>query len=159
GVGSQTVTLSNTLTSATNVTYTVKFKPSASGAMTQDAGSTIKIVLPAGTNTTNMTNSPLNDGATQIGFCQAQPAQSLTIVCFMFGGETINPGDSVSAVLNGLKNPATTNPYSLKLSDTSDTVVRTLPYCVAAAGVPCIASFTPKSGPVGHAVTINGINL
>jgi hypothetical protein len=104
-----------------------------------------------------LTSSPVFDGATQVGYCQL--TTGTTVTCPVYGGSVVAAGDTVTATVNGVKNPGTTKQYALKLSTTSDITAKTIPYCVAAAGVPCITKFAPASGVVGAAVTITGINL
>ena len=155
-VGGGTVTLSNTTTSATNVTYTLKFTTTT--GLAGDTGSYASIVFPTGSGLASLTSSLLVDGATTIGFCQ-RVASTLTVGCYLYGGQVAHAGDSLTATLVGVGNPSTTNPYSLQLSTTSDIKVKNVAYCVAATGVPCISKVSPLSGQVGASVAIAGINL
>jgi hypothetical protein len=149
--------VSSNLTSATNVTYTIGAKTSASGGLSQAAGSVINVVLPSGTGLGSFSGSAVNVGATQVGNCYLNGTE--TVTCQFFGGETINPSTNVQIVLNGLSNPSSTKAYLLALSSTSDTPVQHVAYCIAAAGVPCISGINPTAAPVGAGVTITGINL
>jgi hypothetical protein len=156
-----TVGVSSNLTAATNVTYTLSAKTSATGALYDTAGSTFTLVLPTSTGLDALTNSPVNVGVNQVGACGilSNTSTSKSVSCFLYSGETIPPSTTVQIVLNGLTNPASTKAYALALSSTSDTAAQTVPYCIAAAGVPCISRISPTQGPVGTGVTITGINL
>lgn len=156
-VTAASVAVSKNLTSASGVTYTVKFKVST--GLAGDSGSTIPVTLPAGTGLTklNQSSSTVFDGTTNVGECSASTATM--VVCSIYGGDTVKAGDSLVVTLSGVKNPAKTKAYALKLSTSSDTKTVSPSYCIAAAGVPCIAGLSPASGKVGAAVTITGINL
>ena len=73
-------------------------------------GLAITLVFPAGTGLNNLVNSPVNVGATQVGFCQKSNSSATTANCFIFGGSTVNAGDQVTIAINGAVNPATTRP-------------------------------------------------
>ena len=157
-IASASVALTKTLPSATGVTYKLKVKTSATGGLSGDAGSAITIVLPAGTGLNNLTNSWVTVGANQVGGCFVDTGT--TITCDIFGGTTVAGKTSALITLGGIRNPATANVYTAKVSTSSDTTTKATPgYCVVAAGVPCIAGVTPATGGVGAAVTISGVNL
>lgn len=151
-----TVTSSSVLPSTTNVTYTVSLQLAT--GLAGDTGSVVPIVFPAGTGLGSVTTSPLSDGATQVGSC-GRSGTTLTVDCTVYAGSVAHAGDTLTAKINGVVNPSSTKQYAIKVSTTSDAIVKSVPYCIAAAGVPCIAKFTPASGQVGAAVTITGLNL
>jgi hypothetical protein len=154
-VSNVSISLSNNLPSASNVTYTIGLKVAT--ALVGNTGSAVNFVLGAGTNLTGMTNSPLMDGATQVGFC-ANPSGTM-VKCPVYTGFSVPAGHSLVAHLNGLVNPSTGKAYPLQTSTSSDVTVVGGAYCVVAAHQPCITSIAPTSGKVGAAVTITGINF
>jgi hypothetical protein len=155
---SASIAVSSNLPSATGVTYSMTLKASATGALSGTAGSSITIVLPAGTGLTNLTSSPVMVGATQVASCYL--STGTTVGCDIYYASTVAASATIGVTLNGVKNPATPSTYTLKVSTTSDTKVKTTPrYCIVAAGVPCISSVAPAKGGVGAPVTITGVNL
>jgi hypothetical protein len=156
GISHVTVTPSRVATGTTNVTYTVALQIAT--ALAGDTGSNVSIVFPAGTGVTSLSTSTLFDGATQIAGC-ARLNATQTVECDVYAGSVAHAGDTLTATINGVKNPSTTKQYAVKVSTTSDAIVKSVPYCIAAAGVPCITKFSPTSGQVTDAVTIVGLNL
>jgi hypothetical protein len=156
GITTASVAPSSTVTKASNVTYVESFK--ATTGLAGTTGSTVTVALPAGTGVTGLAPaSGIFHGSTQTGGCQVDHAT--VVVCEVYSGTTVAAGATVTVKLVGLKNPATSGPYTAKLSTSSDTIVRSITYCIVAAGVPCIANVKPASGAVGAAVTITGLNL
>jgi hypothetical protein len=154
-----TVKLSSTAASANNVTYTVTLTTSPTGALAQTAGSGITFAFPSGTVVTGITTSSgIFDGGNPIGYCN-MPASGLKVQCFLYGGETVPASHAIVVKLIGVKNPGTSTPLTLKVTTTSDAKAKSVVYCVAAAGTPCISKVAPGSGAVGAPVTIAGINL
>jgi hypothetical protein len=153
------VTTTNSLPSATGVTYNLSLKTSSSGALAGVTGSKITIVLPAATGMASMSgSSTVKVGTTQVGQCAH--TTGTTASCTIFNGSTIAANATVAVSLIGLANPATASVYTATVSTTSDTLVKsTSGYCVVAAGVPCIATVAPASGGVGTGVTITRVNL
>jgi hypothetical protein len=156
---SASVTTTKSLPSATGVTYNVKVKTSGTGGLAGDAGSTITVVLPSGTGLGSFSaSSGVFVGTTQVGFCSV--SAGTTVTCHLYNGSTVAANTTVTVKLIGVKNPATPNVYTLQVSTTSDTTVKTSSgYCIVAAGIPCIATVAPATGGVGAAVTITGVNL
>jgi hypothetical protein len=155
-VGAAKLTIGSAVTSATNVTYTFSFK--ATTGLAGDTGSSVSMVFPAATGLASLTSSPLTDGATTVAFCSRMGVSS-TVMCPLSGGKIVHAGDTLTATINGVGNPSTTKQYNVALSTTSDTKAKSIPYCIAAAGVPCITKFSPSSGQVGATVSITGVNL
>ncbi|HEY1918741.1 MAG TPA: hypothetical protein VGH27_24475, partial [Streptosporangiaceae bacterium] len=149
------LTLSSTLTKATGVTYTVQFK--ADTGLSNVAGSEILLKFPAGTNVSKLGNTSITVSGAQVGACSTE--SGTMVRCGLYGGDSVAGGATVVVTLGGITNPGTTQSEALKVTTTSDVKTTTAHYCVAAAGVPCIAKVTPASGAPGSAVTITGINL
>ncbi len=111
-------------------TYKVGFKASSTGGLSGEAGSTIKVVFPAGTVLTNLTGS-VSVGATQIGFCDS--ATGTTATC-QFYSSSSSAGSATVALAVNVVNPTTVGSYSVKVSTSSDLPVVTSPnYSVTAA--------------------------
>jgi hypothetical protein len=149
------LSLSSNVASATNVTYRISLK--LTSGLAGDTGSLVKLVLGTGTGFASMGSSPLNDGLNEIGGCTWEGATS--VECFVFGGTVAHAGDTLTAQLTSLTNPSTTKGYTLHTSTSSDSIVVSNSYCVAAVNKPCISSVAPTSGAVGAAVAISGLNL
>ena len=115
-------------------TYKVGFKTSASGGLDGDAGSTITIALPAGTGLTNMSNSsPVNVGATEVGYCTHLAATTAT--CYIYSGTTVAANTTVAITLYGVNNPTTASTTNtLHITTTSDTTSATSPTYPITAG-------------------------
>jgi hypothetical protein len=155
-ISNVTVTPSSVLPGTANVTYTVSLKIAT--PLAGDTGSHVSIVFPAGTGLTSVANSTLFDAATQIAGC-ARFSTTQTVECDVYAGSVAHAGDTLTATIIGVKNPSTTKQYTAKVSTTSDAKAKSVPYCIAAAGVPCITKVSPTSGQVGDPVTITGLNL
>jgi hypothetical protein len=158
-VTSASAATSSSLPSATAVTYTLKVKTSSTGALAGNAGSKIAIVLPAGTGFGSFNgSSPVKVGTTQVGQCTHTTGTTLS--CYIYNGSSVAASTTTTISLLGLTNPATPGVYTATVSTTSDVTTKASSgYCIVAAGVPCIAGFTPASGGVGAGVTITGVNL
>lgn len=110
--------------------YTITFTTSATGGLSTKAGSQITIVLPAGTGLGSLSGSSLTDNTSgqQVGYCGYSRT---TVTCSVYG--TVAAGDSVTVGLDGVVNPTTPSPETVKVSTTSDTVVAiSAPYGVGA---------------------------
>ena len=167
-VGQQSVTgvavgLSNSSPGASGVTYKVTFTTSSSGGMSGAAGSAITLVFPSGTGLNGMTAGTVTDNTTSGhpvvgGDCFT--ASGTTENCFIFGGSSVNSGDSVSVVLTSVTNPTTTSTTdTVAVSTTSDQAsVNSGPYGI---GSPSVTGISPTSGPTGGgtSVTISGTAL
>src|SRR6202012_3920509 len=116
-------------TTATNAptVYKTTFTVSSTGGMAGAAGSKIKIVFPSGTGFARLTNSgSVRDGTAtnspQVGGSCSE--SGTTVTCAIFGGDAVNPGDTVTVELDGVTNPGTpsngNNLYSVTVSTTSD---------------------------------------
>jgi hypothetical protein len=117
-VSSPALALTNGAPGASSVTYTTTFTTSPTGGMSSVAGSQISLAFLAGTVLTHLTGSAVRDttsGAT-VGSCNA--SSSATSLCFVNGG-SVNPGDAMSVVINGVTNPAGGN-YSETVTTSSD---------------------------------------
>jgi hypothetical protein len=155
-VAATKLTISNTVTNTAAVAYTLAFK--ATTGLAGDTGSVVTILFPAGTGLASLTSSPLDDGATTVAFC-GRVAATMTLTCPLGTGKVVHAGDALTATINGVVNPSTTKQYIVTISTTSDTKTKSVPYCIAATGVPCITKFSPASGHVGDTVSITGLNL
>ena len=114
------------------------FETSSTGELDGTAGSTVTIALPANTGLGSFDNgssSPLDVGATQVGYCEATDTSTSTptVTCSVYSGDTIGASTMVTATLNGVTNPPLGSP-TLAVSTTSDvTPVTSPPYTVTAA--------------------------
>ncbi len=121
---------------ATQVTYTVGFTASGTGALVPDEGDII-LAAPAGTVFSSGTGYSADDVTSGQEF-------SLNVVAVLDGGTTvkldggdpISAGDHVVVTANGVTNPSAAGPEQLTLSTTSDTVP-------AAAGITLTAGNQP----------------
>ena len=117
-------------------TYGVSFVTSSTGALDGTTGSTVTIALPANTGVSSLqSDSPLDVGATQVGYCVPTNTSSTTptVTCFLYGGDTIGASTTVTATLNGVVNPPAGS-VALKVSTASDTIPGNSPtYTVTAA--------------------------
>ena len=112
--------------------YQVAFTTSATGALSQAAGSEILLTFPAGTNLTTYFTASVRDGTgTNVGGCNNDVGQ--TITCFLFTGQTIDANENVTVTINGITNPGTAGPRTLTVSTTSDpTTVTSATYTIVA---------------------------
>ena len=147
--------VSSTLTGATAVIYSVKLK--ATTGLSGAAGSAVMLTAPKGTGLGGLSGGKVAAGGITIGSCSA--TSSTVVHCAISAGSTVSAGSALVVTLPGLANPATTAAYGFKIATSSDTTSVTTTYCIAAAGVPCIATATPAKGAVGTVVTVSGINL
>jgi predicted lactoylglutathione lyase len=144
------VAASPTLAAGALTTYTVSFTTSSTGGMAQEAGSTIAVTFPAGSNVDTMVNTEVDAGGNQVGACSATATAVAT--CGLFSGETIAPSTAVTVVLGGVTNPSTASSYTLSLATTSDTKSVTSPsYTVTAEGKVTALQVTPSSTLAGAA--------
>ena len=78
--------------------------------MSGAAGSKITIVFPTGTGLGHLTNAIVTDntapGHPQVGGSCSNSTGS-TETCGIFGGRTVNAGDSLTVELDGVTNPST----------------------------------------------------
>ena len=160
-VSNATLKLSNVAPGATGVTYLIGFTTSATGALSQVAGSQITINFPAGTTLGPNSNSAVTvNGGASVGNCGRN---GLVATCTLGSGKTIPANSSVTVELDNVTNPASPpSPETVMVSTTSDTTP------VTSGGgqqggppAPVVTSITPSSGPSagGTSVTINGSNF
>jgi hypothetical protein len=105
-------------------TYVVSFTTSSTGALDGTTGSTVTIALPADTGINNLqSGSPLDVGATQVGYCVASDTSTTTptVTCFLYGGDTVGSSTAVTTTLNGVINPPAGS-VTLAVSTASDTI-------------------------------------
>jgi hypothetical protein len=162
-VSTPMVTPTDHTPAATGVTYSVVFKTSATGAMSQAVGSTVSMSFPSGTKL-NSISAVLTDTTTAKAVGQANPSSTTSLSFFLNGGAVVNSGDSLTAVVQGAVNPTSpSSSYTVMVSTTSDTTsVTSCPYYIGAGpAVPCVTSLKPNSGPAGGGtkVTIVGVNF
>jgi hypothetical protein len=156
-VSAVTTTVSDAETKVGGVTYTVGFTTSATGALSGASPSGITITLPAGTAASPKTKASVSDTGTQIAACTVS---ATVATCPLASGAGVAAGDPLVATLTSMTNPATTAPYTVSVTTSSDTVAaQSAPYCIAAIGVPCVSSVSPARAPVGATVTVGGVNL
>jgi hypothetical protein len=112
--------------------YVVTFTTSATGGLSNVAGSAINLVFPSGTGLASVSASSVDDTTTAtngVGACN--PPSGETITCFLNPGLSIAAGDSVRVTLDGVTNPSTPSPWIMSASTTSDTSpVNSAPYGV-----------------------------
>jgi hypothetical protein len=149
---------------AAGVGYTVTFKASATGGLSNAAESTVTIVFPAGTGLASLTSATLTDTTTGQTVALANNSSTTTLTFFLTGGSVVHAGDHLSATLAGASNPGSASSSdTTKVSTSSDiTPVTSCPYYIGTGpAAPCVTSVSPKSGPAagGTSVTISGINF
>jgi hypothetical protein len=146
--------------SATTV-YKVSFTTSATGALSQVAGSQITINFPTGTTLGPNSNSAVTvNGGASVGNCGRS---GLVATCTLGSGKTIPANSSVTVELDNVTNPASLpSPETVTVGTTSDTTA------VTSGGgqqggppAPVVTSISPASGPAagGTSVTLNGANF
>ena len=101
--------------------------------MSADAGSTLTVTLPAGTNTATWEGATVRDVTTaaDVGFCN-NPSSGLTITCAFFSNGVVNALDQLQITLRGITN-GTAGAKTLTVATTSDLpAVTSDPYDVVA---------------------------
>src|SRR6267143_1480841 len=88
-VSTPTVTVGPTAAAGARTGYTVVFKTSAGGGLSQAAGSTVSMTFPSGTNVNTLTSAYLTDTTTNklVGQANGSPTTSLTF--FLYGGAVV----------------------------------------------------------------------
>ena len=115
-----TATETSTAASA-QVAWTVGFTASSTGALEGTANSTVTVTLPAGTTFASYNGGYMTDTTTgnylDYG-CTLAGGTSLT--CYVFLGQTVNPGDTVSVVIRVVTNPSATGSPTVQVRTSSD---------------------------------------
>ncbi len=135
-VQSAFVQLTDPAPSAT-ATYTVTLTTSVTGALSGDAGSTITIELPAGTDASNLSVAPVQNLSTaqNVGYCYDDT--TTTVICYVSSGKVVNAGDTVAVTLDDVTNPAGgTIGLTADVLTTSDTRTTSSTYGTAPGGTP-----------------------
>jgi hypothetical protein len=123
--------------------YAVTFTASSTGELDGDIGSTVTLTLPANTGLASFSSGTLDYGAAQVGDCG--DTNTSVVTCYLYSDETIYPGDTLVAALNGVTNPGTAGARSLAVATSSDTATATSrTYTV-----------TPPTAVSGTAVTVS----
>jgi len=116
------VTATETSTAAgAQVAWTVGFTASSTGALEGTANSAVTVTLPAGTTFASYNGGYMTDTTTGNGLdygCTVAGGTSLT--CYVFLGQTVNPGDTVSIVIRVVTNPSTTGARTVQVRTSSD---------------------------------------
>jgi hypothetical protein len=122
------------------------------GALSNAAGSTIKLAFPSDTNVGSVFASSVDDTTTAtngVGTCNPSPGP--TIICSLNPGASIAGGDSVRVTLDGVTNPSTPSGWAMAVSTTSDTApANSTPYSVAPANhisQPKVNNSSPSAAP------------
>jgi hypothetical protein len=156
------VTVTTSPAAGARAGYTVAFTTSATGGLSAVAGSTVTIVFPAGTGLSSLNSATLKDTTTgqQVGF--ANDSSTTTLTFFFFGGAVVNPGDNLSADVEGAVNPATASSTdTVTVSTSSDTTPAVSShYAIVAKHTVSVAtvspsSHTPGAANVGYTVAFN----
>ena len=161
-VSQPSVALSSLTPGAGDVTYTIGFTTSATGALSNTADSQITVNFPPNTGLGTVVNSIVTDTATntQAGSCFGTSTTTLT--CFLNHSQTVLGDHGISIELDGVTNPPAIPPTeALQVATTSDTTpVRSTPY-QQGAPASTVTGVNPSSGPPagGTVVTITGTNL
>ncbi len=163
-VSKPTVTPSDHTAAATGVTYTVGFKASTTGGMSQAVGSAVSFTFPAGTHLNTISSAILTDTTTAKAVGQANPSSTASLNFYLYTGAVVNPGNALSASIVGAVNPTTAGTSdTVTVSTTSEiNPLASCPYYIGAGpSLPCVASVAPASGPAGGGttVTISGVNF
>ncbi|HWD53924.1 MAG TPA: IPT/TIG domain-containing protein [Acidimicrobiales bacterium] len=90
--------------------YTVTFDASSTGGMVYNAGDTVTIGFPSGTNLSHVHNGTLVDATTEQILGNCVTSFTSTETCDVNNGQNSNAGDAISADLFGVVNPATGGP-------------------------------------------------
>src|SRR5262249_38151528 len=90
---------------AANVSYTVAFKASATGGLSNAVESTVTVVFPAGTGLGSLTSATLTDTTTGQTVALANSSSTTTLTFFLTGGAVVHARDHLSATLAGASNP------------------------------------------------------
>lgn len=131
GVSNATVAVSSPSSAARALTtYQVGFTTSSTGGLDGNAGSTITITLPAGTGLNSFSGGPIDVGANTVGYCN--PAGGTTVVCYVYGGDTVAASTAVAIPLYGVTNPSAGS-YSASIATSSDTNVASVSYTITPA--------------------------
>jgi hypothetical protein len=133
GVSDLSVNIASPTSAASGLTtYVATFTTSSTGGLAGDSGSTVTLSLPTGTGLGPYANGTLYDGSSQVGECNV--ATTTTVNCPIDAGDSVDPGDTLVATLNGVVNPSTSGPHTLAVTTTSDGVATTSSsYSVTAA--------------------------
>src|SRR3954452_11474595 len=139
--------------------YTIAFKASATGGLSQPANSRIVVTFPAGTDLSNVLNSQVYDTTaaptTAIGNCGLS---GTVATCGFFNGAAIPAGDSVKVVINGVTSPSAGD-KTLTASTTSDpSPVTSTTYTIDPAQqitqpVVALTTTAPAAAPVSYTIT------
>ncbi len=172
-ISQPSVSLNSFTPGAVNVTYTVSFTTSSTGGLSGAANSQITITLPAGSSTSTIVGSSVLDTSTgnnQVGDCFAQGGSTTIEICDIFNGSTVNAGDGVKVVLDGVTNPANVSTAdTLAASTTSDTpAVTSGPYGAGGppppppppppASPPAVSGGTPTTKTSSSAAVAGSVN-
>jgi len=104
--------------------WTFGFTTSATGTLSEAAGSAINVTFPPGTTFPDFQGGTVYDNTTSttVGYCTTSTGTGVTCPSYYnYGGYTINAGDSVTVTIDGVTNPTTTGPATVSVSTTSDT--------------------------------------
>ena len=116
------VTATETSTAASaQVAWTVGFTASSTGTLEGTAGSSVTVTLPAGTTFASYNGGYMFDTTTQNYLdygCTVAGGTSLT--CYVFLGQTVNPGDVVSIIIRVVTNSSSTGPGTVQVRTSSD---------------------------------------
>jgi hypothetical protein len=161
-VSQPSVALSSLTPGAGNVTYTIGFTTSGTGALSNTADSGITVDFPTNTGLGTVVNSIVTDTttSTQVGSCFG--SNTTTLTCFLSTGDSIPAGHGISIELDGVTNPPTISPSdTVQVATTSDTGSVTSASYQQGAPPPTVTRVNPSSGPPagGTVVTITGTNL
>ncbi len=163
-ISQPTFTESTTTGGATNVTYTIGFNTSSTGALSSTAGSQISLTgFPAGTDFSHVVADAIHNGsstsAPQVGFCN-EDNTAKTVTCFLNNGSIAN-SSPVTIEIDGVTNPPVSGPVSVSTTSDPSAVGSSQPGQGGPPPAPVVTTVNPTHGPAagGTSVTITGSNL
>jgi hypothetical protein len=157
-ISTPTVAVTTTTAAHSASSYSVTFKTSSTGGLSQVAGSTVTVVYPAGTDVSHTTNQLLTDVTKNQNVGYLGPVNGTTLTYQLYGGSSTNAGDTLVASAGGIVNPAA-GTYQVKVSTSSDVAVVTSASYTIGAGhsisTPTVSVTTTSAagGTASYAVT------
>jgi hypothetical protein len=140
------------------VNWTVGFTVSATGGLPGNNSSTVSVTLPTGSSVGSPSSDVVTDTTTgqsvSYGYC-GNPSGT-TVTCTFDDGNAVNAGDTLSVVLYGVTNPATTGPVTFSASTSADTQPASASVTLTAAQAVTGVTATETSTAAGAQVTVDG---
>src|SRR5205807_358353 len=101
--------------------FSTTYNTSATGGLTQAAGSAFIYTFPSGTGLTQATATAFDNTPGKLVANWNCCSSNTNVAAFgLLGGAVVNPGDNLTVVINAVHNPATAGNYTVQVSTTSD---------------------------------------